>query len=67
MVKDTAQEITTDKITPIKEAFGVIANTAMMEPGEAGARKPALNNTKVNTPDIPPAITASNKRGFINT
>ena len=66
-MKETAVATATESNTPTIEADGVIANTAMIEPGEAGAIKPALNNTKVNTPDAPPAITASNKRGFINT
>ena len=54
-------------MTPNIDDLGVISNTAKIEPGEAGATKPECVNVSVNTPDIPPAITASNKRGFINT
>ncbi len=47
--------------------FGVIPKTAMIEPGEAAARKPAPNNWKVNVPDTTPAITAKNNNGYIMT
>ena len=39
----------------------------MIDPGEAGAVRPAPNNWKVNVPDTPPAITARNIAGFIIT
>ena len=47
--------------------FGVIASTARIEPGEAGDTRPPPSTLRVNTPVIPPRITARIRRGFIST
>ena len=64
---DTSVEAIIDSATPIRDAFGVISRTAKIEPGEAGETRPALNNVSVNTPVMPPRITARIRRGFIST
>ncbi|MNP67220.1 hypothetical protein D3C76_1630230 [compost metagenome] len=47
--------------------FGVMASTARIEPGEAGETRPPPRIVSVNTPVIPPRITARIRRGFIST
>ena len=47
------------------EPFGVMAMIAKIEPGEDGAIRPPPRRPRVNTPDIPPAIAATMRTGFI--
>src|SRR3954447_11877051 len=67
MMKDVAQASTTDRMTPTKLPRGVCASTAMIEPGAAGARRPASNSARVPMPTMPPAIVPSSRIGFIST
>ena len=39
----------------------------MIEPGAAGARRPALKMVRVKMPTMPPAIVASRVSGFMST
>ena len=64
---DTVAAAITDIITPSIEVFGVTANMAIIEPGEAGELKPEPKRVRVNTPVIPPKIMAIINLGFINT
>ena len=45
--------------------FGVMARTARMEPGDAGAIRPPPRRFSVKTPDMPPAMTARTRTGFM--
>ena len=47
------------------EVFGVIAIIAKIEPGEDGAIRPPPRRPSVKTPDMPPAIAAMMRIGFI--
>ena len=71
IIAATAKEVTAATATPIRTGIcppcGAIAIIAMIDPGEAGARKPAPKACKVKLPVIPPAITAKNNNGFIMT
>ena len=66
-MNEVAAANSTDKVTPTRLLPGVWAYTAMIDPGAAGARSPAPNTTRVKIPTIPPAIVASNVRGFNST
>ena len=48
-------------------ANGVWMRTAMMLPGDAGARRPLWKATLVATPVMPPAMAARTSIGFIST
>ena len=67
MMNDVTAASRTDRLTPTKLSPGVWASTAMIEPGAAGARRPALKMVRVKMPTMPPAIVASRVRGFIST
>ena len=56
------------KLAKEGEVVKVHAPIALIaEPGEAGETSPALDRVRVKTPVMPPAITASMRRGFIST
>ena len=63
--KETDVAAITERITPTNDALGVISKIAKIEPGDAGDTMPASKTVRVNTPAIPPAITARIRRGFI--
>src|SRR5215211_3134004 len=62
---DVAAARRTDRVTPTRLLPGVWAYTAMMEPGAAGARRPAPKITRVRMPTMPPAIVASRVMGIL--
>ena len=64
---DTVAARTTDSVTPMKLLGGTAAQTAMIEPGDAGERRPEPKTTFVATPVMPPRITAATSLGFIST
>jgi hypothetical protein len=57
----------TDRVTPMRLLPGVWAYTAMIDPGAAGARRPAPKTTRVKMPTMPPAIVANKVSGFNST
>ena len=57
----------TDSITPSILPLAVTSPIAIILPGEAGPTSPVPKSIFVATPVIPPAITAKNNAGFINT
>ena len=46
--------------------FGVMAIIAKIEPGDEGAISPPFSITSVKTPDLPPAIAAMMRIGFMS-
>ena len=67
MTNDVVAASSTDRLTPTKLSPGVCASTAMIDPGAAGARRPAPKIVSVRMPTMPPAIVASRISGFIST
>ena len=65
--KETAAEAITDRVTPTISPGGDAAQTAMIEPGAAGDRRPASKATFTPTPVMPPPMTAETRIGFIST
>ena len=66
-MNETAAAKITDSVTPSRLLGGAWVQTAMIEPGAAGARSPESNVTLVATPVMPPRITARTVLGFIST
>ncbi|OPI92383.1 hypothetical protein BFQ08_25540 [Escherichia coli] len=56
--KETAIAAHTPAMLAKYAPFGVIASTARIEPGDAGETSPPPRIVSVNTPVIPPRITA---------
>ena len=67
MTNDVVAASSTDRRTPTKLPPGVCASTAMIEPGAAGARRPASKIVRVKMPTMPPEIMPSSRIGFIST
>ena len=67
MTNDVTAASRTDRLTPMRLSPGVCARTAMIDPGAAGARRPAPKTVSVRMPTMPPAIVASRVNGFMST
>ena len=67
ITKLVVAESKTEATTPTMLAPGVWINTAMIDPGAAGARRPALKMVRVKMPTMPPEMVASRVNGFIST
>ena len=65
--KETLADRITDSVTPTRLPAGDCSQTAMIEPGAAGARRPESKIRLVATPVMPPRITARISFGFIST
>ena len=65
--KQTAAEKMTEQVTPTRLEAGAWSQTAMIEPGAAGARRPESKSRLVATPVMPPRITARISFGFMST
>src|SRR5699024_4956633 len=67
MKNDTTVAISTEIIIFIWSPGAAIDMIAIIDPGDAADLRPVFNNTFVNTPAKPPAITAKSRYGFIRT
>ncbi len=65
--KETPAAATTEAVTPSRLFGGAAAHTAMIDPGEAGERRPEPKTRLVAMPVMPPAMTARISFGFAST
>ena len=67
MTNETVAAPTTERATPGMLVSGAWSSTAMIDPGEAGARSPELKVTLIAIPVMPPRIAAMTIIGFMST